>query len=99
MLLRRADLLVGRVRGQTGLSHCGFSLHDFGQHIVHTLRRAGYESTLIGVQHVAQDAAAIGYDRVMAQPGNRSEHITPAAVSLLRQSSVISLSTTRIVLP
>ena len=48
----RAALLTGQSphsSGMIGLAHRGFSLHDYRQHIVHTLRAAGYRSTLIGV--------------------------------------------------
>ena len=65
----RAGLLTGQSAhssGMIGLAHRGFSLKDYKQHIVHTVRRAGYHSTLIGVQHVAKDPNIIGYD-VIAQ--------------------------------
>jgi arylsulfatase A-like enzyme len=64
----RAALLTGRAphsNGMLGLAHRGFSLHDYRQHLVHTLRRGGYRSTLIGVQHVAKDPHTIGYDEVV----------------------------------
>ncbi len=54
--------------GMTGLAHRGYSLNDYGQHIIHTLRREGYLSVLAGVQHVAGSTAekeawqVIGYD-------------------------------------
>jgi len=51
----------------TGLVHLGFSLKDYKQHIVHTLREAGYSTVLSGTQHVANitDAGAIGYDQIL----------------------------------
>jgi len=64
----RAALLTGQCAhssGMLGLAHRGFSLKDPRQHIVHALRREGYRSTLIGVQHVARDARDIGYDEVL----------------------------------
>jgi len=64
----RAALLTGQCAhsaGMLGLAHRGFGLRDYRQHIIHTLRRAGYASALIGVQHVARDAGVIGYDRVI----------------------------------
>ena len=85
----RAALLTGMCAhssGMIGLAHRGFSLHDTRQHIVHTLRKAGYESTLIGVQHVARDPGIIGYDRVVSLPGNRAEHVALAAVSFLKSA-------------
>jgi arylsulfatase A-like enzyme len=67
----RAALLTGMYphnNGMTGLAHRGWSLNDYSQHIVHTLRCAGYTTVLSGVQHVAShtDVEAwqtIGYDR------------------------------------
>jgi arylsulfatase A-like enzyme len=82
----RAALLTGQSAhssGMIGLAHRGFQLSDYSQHIVHTLRAAGYESTLVGVQHVARDVSAIGYDRVVPLEGHRAQHITPAAVEFL----------------
>jgi N-sulfoglucosamine sulfohydrolase len=85
----RAALLTGQSAhssGMTGLAHRGFSLHDYGQHIVHTLRRAGYSSALAGIQHVARDAAVIGYDRVLKAESRRVEDVAPAAADYLRQA-------------
>jgi len=83
----RASLLTGACphsNGMLGLAHRGFALNDYRQHIIHTLRReAGYRSTLIGLQHIANDPHVIGYDQVRVIPGNRVEHVTPAAVQFL----------------
>ena len=68
----RAVLLTGRyahANGMLGLAHRGFGLRDPKEHIVHTLRAAGYASALCGVQHVSGEAVggadAIGYDRIL----------------------------------
>ena len=65
----RASLLTGQCAhssGMLGLAHRGFSLNDTNQHILHTLRKAGYTSALAGVQHIThwdnQPAKTIGYD-------------------------------------
>lgn len=82
----RAALLTGQWAhnsGMIGLAHRGFALKDCRQHIVHTLRRAGYESTLIGVQHVARDASQIGYDRTVPLRNSQAAHVAPAAVEFL----------------
>jgi len=82
----RAALLTGQSAhssGMIGLAHRGFSLNDYDQHIVHTLRKGGYESSLIGVQHVAQDPAVIGYDRAVPLPNHQAEHVAPAAAEFL----------------
>ena len=82
----RAALLTGQCAhsaGMVGLAHRGFHLHDYRRHIVHTLRSAGYRSTLIGEQHVAKDATAIGYDEIAALPSTHAEHVAPAAAAFL----------------
>lgn len=74
----RAALLTGcypHENGMTGLAHRGFSLNDYGQHIVHTLKKAGYQSALAGVQHIAHKTGErepwqiIGYDRHLGSDG------------------------------
>ncbi|NLG52262.1 MAG: sulfatase [Chloroflexi bacterium] len=84
----RAALLTGQCAhssGMIGLAHRGFRLHDYRQHLVHTLRSAGYRSTLIGVQHVAPDPAMIGYDEVI--PAHPAERTASNAVEFLRRAS------------
>ncbi|MGI6207350.1 MAG: sulfatase [Anaerolineae bacterium] len=66
----RAALLTGQSPhscGMIGLAHRGFRLKDYDQHIIHTLRTAGYYSALAGVQHVAAEAETIGYDEVLGR--------------------------------
>ena len=92
----RASLLTGQCAhssGMLGLAHRGFAPHDYSQHIVHTLREAGYTSALVGIQHIAKDPAVIGYDRII-QPVNNYvagvrgtvctvENVAPKAVEFL----------------
>jgi len=64
----RAALLTGQSchsSGMLGLAHRGFTLSHYDHHIVHTLRKAGYHSALIGTQHIANDPAEIGYDQII----------------------------------
>ncbi len=85
----RAGLLTGQAAhssGMIGLAHRGFALHDYRQHIVHTLRAAGYRSALVGVQHVARSPQDIGYDEVLPVESHRAEHVAPAAVEWLRRA-------------
>jgi N-sulfoglucosamine sulfohydrolase len=82
----RASLVTGQWPhscGMTGLAHRGFSLHDYGHHMVHTLRDVGYTSTLIGVQHVASTPGVIGYDRVVDVGSDHVAQVAPAAVDFL----------------
>ena len=78
----RAALVVGNYpheNGMIGLAHRGFKLNDYGQHIHHTLKKAGYTTFLAGGQHVAAGPSAqvteiVGYD------GYLGEDQTEAAV-------------------
>jgi N-sulfoglucosamine sulfohydrolase len=83
----RACLLTGQwahVNGMTGLAHRGWTLHDYGRHIVHPLRAAGYWSALIGEQHLSIDPSVLGYDHVVDVGTTRVHSIAPAATQLLR---------------
>jgi N-sulfoglucosamine sulfohydrolase len=87
----RASLLTGMCphsNGMLGLAHRGFALNDYRQHLAHTLRPAGYRSTLIGLQHIARDPTVIGYDEVKSFAGNRVESVAPAAAEFLRTRPV-----------
>ena len=84
----RAALLTGQCAhssGMIGLAHRGFRLKDYGQHIVHTLRTVGHESTLIGFQHVAphDEVERIGYDHVIGCGVGRKA-VVEAAQEFLR---------------
>jgi arylsulfatase A-like enzyme len=81
----RAALLTGQAphsSGMLGLAHRGFALHDYRQHLLHTLRGAGYTSALFGVQHIARDPAVIGYDHVWVE-STRAERVAPAAAAYI----------------
>ena len=88
----RASLLTGECahsNGMLGLVNRGFSMTPEGyeHHIVRTLRReAGYYSALIGLQHIAKDPHAIGYDYVespIPEPWNGVASVTPRAVRFI----------------
>ncbi|MDW5594265.1 sulfatase [Conexibacter stalactiti] len=83
----RAALLTGQyphVNGMTGLAHRGWKLNDYGRHIVHPLRAAGYWSALIGEQHLSDDPSVLGYDHVVDIGTTKVHSIAPAAQQLLR---------------
>jgi N-sulfoglucosamine sulfohydrolase len=78
----RACLLTGQYghnNGMLGLAHRGWSLNDYHQHIVHTLREAGYYSVLIGEQHIAKRPEVIGFDRVQKIETTHVESVAPTA--------------------
>ncbi len=82
----RAALVTGESphnNGMLGLAHRGWSLTDYGHHIVHTLRTAGYTSHLCGVQHVAKGAERIGYDDILSTQGP-AKHVAPVAAEFLK---------------
>ena len=89
----RAALLTGLYphnSGMLGLAHRGFSLNDYQQHIIHTLKGAGYTSVLAGIQHVAKESKTIGYDQILpreaAAPGQNglsARLVAPAAAKFL----------------
>src|SRR5437879_4683964 len=85
----RASLLTGMCphsNGMLGLAHRGFVLADYKQHILHTLRGAGYHSALIGLPHIARGPKTIGYDEVRSFQGNRTEDVAPAAAEFLNRA-------------
>lgn len=85
----RASLLTGQYAhqsGMLGLAHRGFSLHNYKQHLLHTLRKEGYHSALIGEEHLAKDRTAIGYDRVYEVDGFHASTIAPVAISMLKRT-------------
>jgi len=85
----RACLLTGQYghsNGMLGLAHRGFVLRDYREHIVNTLRHAGYWSALIGEQHVSVDPDVLGYDRVVRVESSHVESVAPIAIELLADS-------------
>jgi N-sulfoglucosamine sulfohydrolase len=78
----RACLLTGQYghsNGMLGLAHRGWELNDYTEHIVHTLRGAGYWSGLIGEQHIAKKPDVIGFDTVIKVPTTRVDAVAPIA--------------------
>lgn len=64
----RAALLTGTAPhscGMFGLAHRGFSLYDYNQHLAHMLGENGFETVLCGIQHEAEDASILGYQRIL----------------------------------
>jgi N-sulfoglucosamine sulfohydrolase len=85
----RASLLTGTYchnNGMMGLAHRGWVLYDYGQHWVHTLRRAGYRSVLIGEQHISRDPGVIGYDEIVKVDSTRAEDVAPLTIEALRRA-------------
>lgn len=86
----RASLLTGQFchnNGMLGLAHRGWKLNDYGEHLIHPLREAGYRSILIGEQHISEDPGVIGYDEVVPVDNNHATQVAPAANAMLRDTS------------
>ena len=84
----RACLLTGQwahCNGMIGLAHRGFRLNDYSHHLVHTLRKADYTSTLVGTQHVApaDEKEIIGYDQILPTAKPKGRGVAEAAVAFL----------------
>ncbi|HEU4658354.1 MAG TPA: sulfatase [Capillimicrobium sp.] len=85
----RACFLTGQypqTNGMLGLAHRGWSLRDYSHHIVHTLHEVGYESILIGEQHISKDPAAIGYDEVIKVSTTQVASVAPLAMEVLQRT-------------
>ena len=85
----RAALVSGQCAhssGMIGLAHRGFSMRDYREHLASFLRTAGYESTLVGVQHEADKAERIGYDRIVPVETSGARNVAPAAAGFLRSA-------------
>jgi N-sulfoglucosamine sulfohydrolase len=84
----RACLLTGQwahSNGMIGLAHRGFELHDYGHHLVRTLRDAGYWTGLIGEQHLSRDPGVLGYDHVADIENHHVDAVAPAARRLIEE--------------
>ncbi|MBN8868677.1 MAG: sulfatase [Solirubrobacterales bacterium] len=86
----RAALLTGQHchnNGMTGLAHRGWKLNDYSQHLVHPLKAAGYNTILVGEQHISRDPHVIGYDEVIELSDNYAKRVAPSALEALRRTS------------
>src|ERR1700709_2588296 len=84
----RAALLTGEyshTNGMLGLAHRGYRRADYHHHPVHTLREAGYTSTLIGEQHVSAEPDDIGYDHIVELRSHQASDVAPAAAEAIRK--------------
>ena len=84
----RAALLTGQSAhssGMTGLVNRGFGLADYSQHMLHTLRGAGYYSCLAGLQHLAKDPTVLGFDEIRKPENNHVQNVAPTAIEFLNK--------------
>lgn len=86
----RAALLTGQHchnNGMNGLAHRGWELNDYGQHIVHPLKKAGYRTILIGEQHISRDPGVIGYDEIHRLDNNLANMVAPSALEAISNAT------------
>lgn len=85
----RAALLTGQsshASGMNGLAHLGWSLHDYRQHLLHTLRgQAGYHTVLAGLQHIAVDPRVIGFDEILPGTHHYAADVADHTVEFLKR--------------
>jgi arylsulfatase A-like enzyme len=87
----RASLLTGQCAhsiGMLGLAHRGFRLNDPSQHLATTLRDAGWDTVLAGLQHVTTgDPAELGYTHVPAPENRDTPETVRIAVNTIRHAA------------
>jgi len=86
----RGGFLTGRYpqsNGLMGLTHkpWGWSLNADERHLATILRDAGYETTLVGLQHVTSgDPRKLGYDNILSKNRKAAETVRAAQEFLLK---------------
>jgi len=86
----RGSFLTGRYpqsNGLMGLTHqpWGWSLNEGEKHLAAILRDAGYDTTLVGLQHVTSgDPRKLGYNNVLSQNRKADETVRAAREFLLK---------------
>jgi arylsulfatase A-like enzyme len=86
----RTALLTGQSphsAGMTGLVNRGWQLNDYNQHLLHTLRGAGYHTVLGGLQHLHQERTHLGFDQIIAPPKSTMvAEVAPATAAFLQNA-------------
>ena len=85
----RAALLTGQSAhnaGMTGLVNRGWTLDDYSQHLLHTLRASGYHTALGGLQHLASDPNTLGFDTVLSPASLKVKDVAPGVAEFLQNA-------------
>lgn len=89
----RSGLLTGawpHANGMWGLAHRGFGLNDPRWHLVSTLKAAGYQTILCGIEHESKnhDTAQLGYDQVLkiSSQWQENEEVDTTAAAFLQSA-------------
>jgi arylsulfatase A-like enzyme len=71
----------------TGLVNRGWALNDYSQHLLHTLKGAGYHTVLAGLQHLHRDRTQLGFDQIVApEQQAHVNDVAPAAIGFLQSA-------------
>jgi len=90
----RTSLLTGQCphrSGMLGLAHRGFRLNDPKRHIAHTLQGAGYETAMVGQQHMGryvngwEQVDELGYVRILDREATQIDAVRNAAVAFVKE--------------
>ena len=87
----RGSIFTGRypqANGLMGLTHepWGWSFKQGEKHLAEILRQAGYETTLVGLQHVTRDDPhSLGYEHVLSED-HKADETVKAAQEVLRKA-------------
>ena len=86
----RGGIITGRyphVNGLMGLVNLGWDIPDSNAFLPAELKRAGYDTALYGLQHVAEDAGRLGYDHVSERGTYGCRAVAPMVVDHLKRLS------------
>ena len=81
----RSSLHTGRyphANGLMGLAHFGWEFNPGEKHIARRLQEAGYQTALVGVQHVTSHPETLGYDTI--GPMSSAQEVGQFAAQFLR---------------
>ena len=79
----RGGIITGKyphVNGLMGLVNLGWDIPDTNAFLPAELKRAGYDTALCGLQHVAEDAGRLGYDHVSERGRYGCRAVAPMVV-------------------
>jgi N-sulfoglucosamine sulfohydrolase len=82
----RGAMLTGRyphVNGLMGLVNLGWDIPDDNPYLPTVLSRAGYNTELFGLQHVAADPGRLGYHRINQSAGHGCRNVSPMVVEAI----------------
>lgn len=84
----RGSIITGKyphVNGLMGLVNLGWDIPDANVFLPELMNRAGYETALLGFQHVASDPARLGYHHIGKRGDYACRMVAPEAVGFLER--------------